>query len=212
MPPETAASPMLEEILQFLGGLATPPAWIERALVEQETLLLDHRTLEFKAAQTALSLMGRYLTRSELAARMSRLAREELVHFEQVTRIIRRRGIELRHVTASRYASGLREQVRKNEPERLVDTLIVGAFIEARSCERFEAVVPHLDEELSRFYFGLLKSEARHFQNYLRFAYQYGDAVDVERSVARVRAVEQELIESPDSEFRFHSGVPMLAA
>ena len=207
-PPGTAASPMLEEILQFLGGLATPPAWIERALVEQETLLLDHRTLEFKAAQTALSLMGRYLTRSELAARMSRLAREELVHFEQVTRIIRRRGIELRHVTASRYASGLREQVRKNEPERLVDTLVVGAFIEARSCERFAALVPHLDNELAKFYAGLLESEGRHYQGYLQLALLYGDAGDVAQRIEVIRQVENHLIASVDEQFRFHSGLP----
>ena len=152
--------------------------------------------------------MGRYLTRSELAARMSRLAREELVHFEQVTRIIRRRGIELRHVTASRYASGLREQVRKNEPERLVDTLIVGAFIEARSCERFAALVPHLDSELAKFYAGLLESEGRHYQGYLQLALLYGDAGDVAQRIEVIRQVENHLIASVDEQFRFHSGLP----
>ena len=96
----------------------------------------------------------------------------------------------------------------KRQPYKLVDTLVVGAFIEARSCERFEAVVPHLDDELGKFYFGLLKSEARHFQGYLKLAYQYGDSADVDQAIERVRAVECELIESPDSEFRFHSGVP----
>jgi tRNA-(ms[2]io[6]A)-hydroxylase len=101
--------------------------------------------------------------------------------------------------------------VRSHEPVKLVDTLVVGAFIEARSCERFEALVPHLDEELGKFYFGLLKSEARHFQGYLKLAYQYGDAKDVEQVIVRVRAAEQELIESPDEEFRFHSGVPVAA-
>jgi tRNA-(ms[2]io[6]A)-hydroxylase len=97
--------------------------------------------------------------------------------------------------------------VRTHEPHKLVDTLVVGAFIEARSCERFEAVVPHLDKELGTFYSGLLKSEARHFQHYLHFAYQYGEAADVERVIDTVRTVERELIESPDEEFRFHSGV-----
>ena len=75
--------------------------------------------------------------------------------------------------------SGLRKVVRSHEPVKLVDTLVVGAFIEARSCERFEALVPHLDEELGKFYFGLLKSEARHFQGYLKLAYQYGDRKSV---------------------------------
>ena len=98
----------------------------------------------------------------------------------------------------------LRDLVRKQEPQRLTDTLVVGAFIEARSCERFAALVPHLDAELAKFYGGLLKSESRHFQDYLKLAYQYGDEADVERTIEVVRAKEAELISSPDNEFRFH--------
>jgi tRNA-(ms[2]io[6]A)-hydroxylase len=201
---------MLSEIHAFLG-CRTPQAWVEAALAEPEVMLLDHKNCEFKAASTALSLIARYNQHAELVVYMSRLAREELVHHEQVLRLLRKRGIALRPVSASRYASGLRKTVRNHEPHKLVDTLVVGAFIEARSCERFEALVPHLDEELAGFYFGLLKSEARHYQNYLRFAFQYGEAADVERSIDRVRAVEQELVESSDAEFRFHSGVPATA-
>ncbi|WAC44253.1 tRNA-(ms[2]io[6]A)-hydroxylase [Pseudomonas sp. SL4(2022)] len=197
----------LPEIHEFLG-CRTPDAWITAALADQQTLLIDHKNCEFKAASTALSLMAKYSTYVDLLNAMSRLAREELVHHEQVLRIMKRRKIGLRPVSAARYASGLRKVVRTHEPHKLVDTLVVGAFIEARSCERFEALVPHLDEELGKFYFGLLKSEARHFQNYLKLAYQYGDARDVDQAIERVRAVERELIESPDTEFRFHSGVP----
>ena len=199
----------LPEIHEFLG-CRTPDAWITAALVDQQTLLIDHKNCEFKAASTALSLMAKYSTYVDLLNAMSRLAREELVHHEQVLRIMKRRKIGLRPVSAARYASGLRKVVRTHEPHKLVDTLVVGAFIEARSCERFEALVPHLDEELGKFYFGLLKSEARHFQNYLKLAYQYGDERDVNQAIERVRAAERELIESPDTEFRFHSGVPPL--
>ncbi len=195
------------EIHDFLG-CRTPDAWVQEALRQQDVMLLDHKNCEFKAASTALSLIAKYGQHVDLINYMSRLAREELVHHEQVLRILKKRKIGLRPISASRYASGLRSVVRTHEPHKLIDTLVVGAFIEARSCERFEAVVPHLDEELSRFYFGLLKSEARHFQNYLRFAYQYGDAQDVDRAIERVRASERELIESSDAEFRFHSGVP----
>ncbi|WP_397377082.1 tRNA-(ms[2]io[6]A)-hydroxylase [Pseudomonas sp.] len=199
----------LPDIHDFLG-CRTPDAWITAALADQQTMLIDHKNCEFKAASTALSLMAKYSTYVDLLNAMSRLAREELVHHEQVLRIMKRRKIGLRPVSAARYASGLRKVVRTHEPFKLVDTLVVGAFIEARSCERFEALVPHLDEELGKFYFGLLKSEARHFQNYLKLAYQYGDARDVDQAIVRVRAAEQELIESPDTEFRFHSGVPPL--
>jgi len=199
----------LPEIHQFLG-CRTPDAWIAAALADQQTLLIDHKNCEFKAASTALSLMAKYSTYVDLLNAMSRLAREELVHHEQVLRIMKRRKIGLRPVSAARYASGLRKVVRTHEPHKLVDTLVVGAFIEARSCERFEALVPHLDEELGKFYFGLLKSEARHFQGYLKLAYQYGDERDVNQTIERVRAAERELIESPDTELRFHSGVPLL--
>ncbi|SDS97116.1 tRNA-(ms[2]io[6]A)-hydroxylase [Pseudomonas asplenii] len=197
----------LPEIHDFLG-CRTPDAWVQAALADQETLLIDHKNCEFKAASTALSLIAKYHSHVDLINMMSRLAREELVHHEQVMRLMKRRRIDLRQLSAGRYASGLRKVVRNHEPVKLVDTLVVGAFIEARSCERFEALVPHLDEDLGKFYFGLLKSEARHFQGYLKLAYQYGEAGDIARVIEKVRAVEQELIESPDVEFRFHSGVP----
>lgn len=200
----------LPEIHDFLG-CRTPDAWVAAALADQETLLIDHKNNEFKAASTAMALMAKYATHLDLINFMSRLAREELVHHEQVLRIMKRRKIDLKPVSASRYASGLRKLVRNHEPQKLVDTLVVGAFIEARSCERFEALVPHLDEELGKFYGGLLKSESRHYQGYLKLAYQFGEARDVDRTIEKVRVAERGLIESPDEEFRFHSGVPASA-
>jgi tRNA-(ms[2]io[6]A)-hydroxylase len=198
---------MLPEVHEFLG-CRTPDAWVEAALRQQDVMLIDHKNCEFKAASTALSMIAKYGAYSDLVIMMSRLAREELVHHEQVLRLMKKRKIEWRPLSASRYASGLRAVVRNHEPVKLVDTLVVGAIIEARSCERFEALVPHLDDELGRFYYGLLKSEARHFQGYLKLAYQYGEAADVDRVIEKVRVVEQGLIETVDTEFRFHSGVP----
>jgi len=198
---------MLADIHDFLG-CRTPQAWVEAALADLPTLLIDHKNCEFKAASTALSLIAKYPLHGDLMNMMSRLAREELVHHEQVLRLMKKRKIELRPLSAARYASALRKQVRSHEPVKLVDTLVVGAFIEARSCERFDALVPHLDEELGAFYHGLLKSEARHYQGYLKLAHQHGDAADIAKVIERVRVAEAELIESPDTEFRFHSGVP----
>lgn len=202
---------LIPEIEAFLG-CPTPDAWIEAALADQQTLLIDHKNCEFKAASTALSLIAKYNTHLDLINMMSRLAREELVHHEQVLRLMKRRGVPLRPVSAGRYASGLRRLVRAHEPAKLVDTLVVGAFIEARSCERFAALVPHLDEELGGFYHGLLKSEARHYQGYLKLAHQYGDETDIDRRITLVREAETELITSPDQELRFHSGIPMVQA
>lgn len=203
----TRTATAFPELHAFLG-CATPKEWVAAALADQETMLIDHKNCEFKAASTALSLIARYSGHLDLVNAMSRLAREELRHHEQVLALMKKRGIGPRPVSASRYASGLRKIVRTSEPYKLVDTLVVGAFIEARSCERFEALVPHLDPELAKFYFGLLKSEARHFEGYMKLAYRYGDEADVRDRVALVREVEQTLVQSTDDAFRFHSGVP----
>jgi len=196
----------ISNIQDFLP-CATPPAWIGWALQHPDILLIDHAHCEKKAASTALNLMFRYVDRPELLDALSQLAREELLHFEQVLQIMRQRGVTYDHMTPARYAKGLRQHVRTSEPGRLIDTLIVGALIEARSCERFAALAPHVDEELGRYYRYLLKSESRHFEDYLTLAEQYAGG-PIEERVGFFKEVERELVESPDSEFRFHSGTP----
>lgn len=206
------------ELLEFIGA-RTPPAWVEAAAAVDALplLLVDHANCEKKAASTALSMLFRYEGHEALTERLSRLAREELRHFEQVRQLMRRRGIAWQRVPASRYGAGLAEVVRKDEPGRLVDRLVVGAFIEARSCERFALLAPRLDPELGRFYAGLLASEARHFQHYLELAEGYAAAGPdgdesagdgLEARVAAIRAVENRLVTTPDSTLRFHSGPP----
>lgn len=189
---------------------ATPESWLEAASGRVPELLIDHANCELKAASSALSLIYRYSGHTRLCDRMSRLAREELRHFEQVRKILAARGIEFRRLSASRYAGQLHDCVKPGEPARLRDLLLVGALIEARSCERFGAIAPLLDAELRRFYEGLLASEARHFREYLELAESESRASSEEVSCrARDLAeIEAGLITSPDGEFRFHSGVP----
>ena len=198
----------LQDIHNFLP-CHTPQRWIENALANQDLMLIDHAHCEKKAASTALSLMYRYVDNVNLLNKMSRLAREELRHFEQVLAIMKKRGVTYDHLTPARYAAGLRKEVRSEDPDRLVDVLIVGAIIEARSCERFAALAPHLDDALADFYTGLLKSEARHYRDYLTLAEQAAGR-PVDDRVAAFLAIEKDLIESPDDSFRFHSG-PVLA-
>jgi tRNA-(ms[2]io[6]A)-hydroxylase len=202
----------LQPVKTFLS-CPTPEAWVAVAARPEHlaVLLIDHANCEKKAAATAMSLMHRYVEQHTLLQKMSRLAREELRHFEQVTKIMKKRGVDYVPISASRYAAGLRELARKKDPGRLVDTLIIGALIEARSCERFAALAPHLDEELANFYGSLLKSEARHFEDYLRLAESIADASEVAERLAVLRAREAELVTTPDAEFRFHSGVPVAA-
>ena len=194
----------LEHISGFLA-CATPARWIENALANQSVMLIDHAHCEKKAAMTALNLINHYPYDHELVQKMSKLAREELRHLEQVLKFIRQRDLTYVNMTAARYASGLREHVRKRDPERLADLLIIGAFIEARSCERFAALAPHLEADLGEFYGSLLKSESRHYQDYLKLASKYAGR-GLDERVEFFRQIERELIETPDTEFRFHSG------
>jgi tRNA-(ms[2]io[6]A)-hydroxylase len=184
---------------------STPNAWISDALANQGLLLVDHANCEKKAASTALSLTYRYTEYYELLLRLSKLAREELRHFEQVVELIHKRGIPYTFVSACGYAGELRKLIRQPEPQRLVDTLVVCAFIEARSCERFAALATSLDTELEIFYVSLLKSEARHFQTYINLARKFSDS-DISERIAVIGGREAELIQAPASEFRFHSG------
>ena len=203
-----ATNAALAKIQQFLH-CETPDAWIATAMhpAQQALLLLDHANCEKKAASTAITLMYRYVGDFEMMHKMSRLAREELRHYEQVMQIMQKRGVAYDQITPGRYASELRKPVRTHEPARFIDTLIVGAIIEARSCERFAKLAPHLDEELQTFYLSLLKSEARHYEDYLHLAKKAAGGEDISERVQHFLALEKNLVESPDTEFRFHSGV-----
>ena len=155
-----------------------------------------------------MNLMYRHTTKPDLLKKMSQLAREELLHFQQVVEIMQQRNIEYLRLSPSRYAAGLRELIAKEERQQLVDTLIVGAFIEARSCERLAKLAPLLDSELQKFYRSLLKSEARHFEGYLALAREYSDG-DIGLRIEQIAAEELRLVSEPDEEFRFHSGPPV---
>ena len=188
----------------------TPEAWLDAASARLPELLLDHANCELKAASTALGFLYRYPERTALAQRMSRLAREELRHFEQVRAIMEAMDVPFERLSASRYAGGLRETVRDEEPMKLLDLLLIGALIEARSCERFARLAPRLPDRLARFYGGLLASEARHFEHYLRFALTETGVsqAELDERLAELKVVEAALITAPDPRFRFHSGPP----
>jgi len=153
-------------------------------------------------------LLPRYRDDLGQQCRLARLAREELLHFEQVLGLMQRRGIAYRRLSASRYAPRLHAAIRRDEPDRLIDTLIVGAIIEARSCERFARLAPLLDDELQAFYLGLLKAEARHYRDYLALAARAAGGQPIDERIGQLLDLEHELIETPDGELRFHSGPP----
>ncbi|MBC8952782.1 tRNA hydroxylase [Xenorhabdus sp. PB62.4] len=145
----------------------------------------------------------------DLIDKMVMLIKEELHHFYQVLEIMNARGISYDSITASRYAKSLFQHITNHEPYTLVDKLIIGAYIEARSCERFAKLAPHLDEDLGKFYISLLRSEARHYQDYLSLA-QLISKEDIAERVNYFGRIEAELIQTPDHDFKFHSGVPII--
>lgn len=159
----------------------SPPGWAARAARELDQVLLDHAHCEKKAASTAINLIFRYPQFPQLAIPLSRLAREELAHFEQVVGVLRARGLEFERQHPSRYATRLLKVCRTHEPARMVDTLLCCALIEARSCERMQRLAEYFeseegkDPELAKLYRGLLASEARHHTSYVDLARECGE-------------------------------------
>ena len=143
----------------------------------------------------------------DLIDKMVLLIKEELHHFYQVLEIMEARSIPYQNITAGRYAKGMMKHVRTHEPATLIDKLICGAYIEARSCERFAKIAPYLDDELNKFYVSLLRSEARHYQDYLALAESIAKG-DISERIKLFGDVEADLILSDDPDFKFHSGFP----
>ena len=197
----------LSPIYEFLGARTTQ-AWVDAAIADLPLIIQDHANCEKKAAGTAMNLLFRYEFSYDLQRKLAQLIREEMLHYEQVLGIMNERGQEWEYLSAGRYAKGMLKHKRTYEPAAMIDVLIIGAFIEARSCERFAALAEVInDERLAKYYRYLLKSESRHFEDYLALAQSLSED-NIDERVAFFKAVESELIASPDTELRFHSGTP----
>ena len=199
--------------IQFAHPLlrtATPDAWVAQACALPEILLIDHANCEKKAASTALSLMFAYAEDLALSAKMSRLAREELRHYEQVAKLIGDLNITPQRLAPGRYATRLRRLVAGSEPQREVDLMVCGAFIEARSCERFAVLGEAIDAPAAELFRGLHAAEARHYELYLGLASRAARraGIGLDSRIAEFAALEAQLITDPDPQFRFHSGPP----
>jgi tRNA-(ms[2]io[6]A)-hydroxylase len=189
---------------------ATPAAWVEEARAHPDILLIDHANCEKKAASTALALMFAYAEDLELTEKMSRLAREELRHYEQVAKLMNALEVVPQRLEPGRYAGRLRRLVSTAEPKREVDLMICGAFIEARSCERFAMLGGSIGGALAALFKGLHEAEARHYELYLGLAKRAASRaeVDLEARIAVFASLEAQLITEADPLFRFHSGPP----
>ncbi|MGA1729849.1 MAG: tRNA isopentenyl-2-thiomethyl-A-37 hydroxylase MiaE [Steroidobacteraceae bacterium] len=200
----------MEAELTGLLRSPTPEAWFEQAPRELDVLLLDHANCEKKAASTALALLFAYPDGGRDNLALSRVAREELRHYEQVQHQLARLGISFRRLAPCRYAEGLRKALPAQEPARRLGLLLVSALIEARSCERFAGLVPRLEPTLGAFYGSLHDAESRHRSLYLELARRHAEAqgLDLPASLDQLACLEAELATAPDPVFRFHSGRP----
>lgn len=184
----------------------TSNAWVEQALAHLDTILLDHSHCERKAAGVALNLICRYPSSTALVYQLTEIAREELEHFGQVNQILERRGIALAPLTPPPYGAGLKAQVRRQEPERMLDSLLVSGLIEARSHERLGLLAEALpDRQLAKFYRSLMASEARHYGAYWVLATTYFDRDRVMQRLEELAKVESQLLATLHPEARIHS-------
>jgi tRNA-(ms[2]io[6]A)-hydroxylase len=184
----------------------TSQEWVEQAIANLDTILLDHSHCERKAAGVALNLMFRYQAHSKLVRMLTAIAREELEHFEQVNQRLEQRNIALGPLAAPPYGAGLSSHIRKQEPDRLLDSLLVSGLIEARSHERLGLLGDRcLDPELAKFYRSLMASEARHYGVYWILATTYFDRTLVDRRLEELSLVESQLLANLHPEPRIHS-------
>ena len=185
---------------------ATPRNWLNQVDTNLEEVLIDHAHCEKKAAGTALNLLFAYVETAELCRAMTEIVNEELEHFHMVLDLLAARGIRFRRLKPSQYGRALNDLVRRQEPGKAVDRLLVAGLIEARSCERFQLLGEHVDDtELAEFYLGLFESEARHHATYTRLARLFASGEDVERRLVELAEAEAELIRQGEDQPRMHS-------
>ncbi|BAY48654.1 tRNA--hydroxylase [Scytonema sp. HK-05] len=199
---------MLSSQLPTINALKQPTssAWVEQAISNLDTILLDHSHCERKAASAALNFMFRYPSNAKMVRELTKIAREELEHFELVNQWLERRNIPLANLQPPPYGAGLKAQVRPKEPERFLDSLLVTGLIEARSHERLGLLAIHCPEpELAKFYHSLMASEARHYGTYWVLADTYFDREIVMQRLDELAVAESDLLASLHPEPRIHS-------
>lgn len=184
----------------------TSSRWLQQVDQHLDEILIDHAHCEKKAAACAMNLMFAYIEDQPLCSAMTEIVNEELDHFHQVLDVLQRRGIRFRKLRPGPYGRRLQELVRKHEPQRAVDRLLVAGLIEARSCERFDLLRKHVpDADLAAFYDSLFESEARHYASYVQLARNFADPADVERRLHELARAEAEIIAEGSQLPRMHS-------
>lgn len=185
---------------------STSERWLQQVDQHLPEILIDHAHCEQKAASTAMDLMFDYVQHEDLCDCMTEIVKEELEHFQMVRQLLKRRDIRFHGLKPGTYGRKLKSLVRKLEPARAVDRLLIASLIEARSCERFVLLRDHLqDVELKEFYGGLFESEARHHATYVRMAELFASHDEVDERLKQLAVEEAAIIEEGCELPRVHS-------
>ena len=163
--------------------LATDPRWVNIVESNIEEILTDHAWCEQKAASNAIYIIVNNSEKEELVTEMTRIALEEMEHFQMVHNIIKEKGLVLGRERKDNYVNDLVKFAKKDgsRNDALVERLLFAAMIEARSCERFKVLSENIqDPELAKFYRDLMISEAGHYSTFLSFAKQYQENINAD--------------------------------
>lgn len=180
--------------------------WLRQVDESLDEILIDHAHCEKKAAGTAMNLLFAYVDHQLLTEAMTEIVNEELEHFHLVLKLLHQRNIPFRRLKPSSYGRKLNDLVRKTEPERAVDRLLVAGLIEARSCERFSLLQKHVtDAELADFYGSLFESEARHHTTYVKLARDFASDDQVRTRLSELAEAEAGILDEGDPYARMHS-------
>lgn len=184
----------------------TGERWLKQVDEHLDLMLIDHAHCEKKAAGAALNLIFAYVEDEQLCRDMTEIVNEELEHFQMVLDLLKKRDIKFCRLKPGGYGRKLNDLVRKQEPQKAVDRLLVAGLIEARSCERFQVLANHVDDaELADFYHGLFESEARHHSTYTRLAKNFAPEAQVVARLDELAAAEAEILAEGDELPRMHS-------
>ncbi len=184
----------------------TNSEWVEVASRHVEEILVDHAHCEKKAAANAMSMINRYPEKDALVREMIALILEETEHLKFVFEELQRRGVSLTRDRGDSYAQQLTQHIRKNEPARLLDMLLVDALIEARSCERFSLLskCEEIAPDLRELYHSLLASEAGHYRTFTDIARLYYPAEEVKSRLNELAAIEADIVRNLPNEPAMH--------
>lgn len=187
--------------------LLTDPRWANIAESNIEEILTDHCWCEQKAATNAITLITNNSEHEDLVTELTEIAIEEMEHFKMVHNIIKERGYTLGRERKDDYVNQLVKFCKKDgsRNDAFIDRLLFAAMIEARSCERFRVLSQNIkDEELAKFYYDLMVSEANHYTTFLKFARKYTERVDVDKRWKEWLEFEGNLIQSYGTKEHIH--------